>query len=40
MNGTFAVWHSQSTSLMVVLAMGLIMPAMAAAPMVKRASPG
>src|ERR1700737_702238 len=40
MSGTFAVWHSLSKSLMVVLAMGLITPAMAAAPMVKRASPG
>src|SRR5258708_6673062 len=37
---TSALWHSVRESIVVVLAVGLIMPATAAAPMVMRASPG
>src|ERR1700682_4849898 len=40
MSATSAVWHSVRKWIVVVLAVGLVTPAMAAAPMVKRASPG
>jgi glyoxylase-like metal-dependent hydrolase (beta-lactamase superfamily II) len=40
MSATLSVWHSVRKSVVAFLAVGMVMPAIAAAPMVKRASPG